>query len=66
MAKFVITKDIAEYFDNLNRNSTTGKIKKRMEQWWLCVQLGLIRNQKGQSPGEGSSDMVDYFIKSMA
>ena len=65
MAKFVITSTITKYFDHLNKNSTTGKVSKRMEQWWLCAQLGLICNKQGESPGEGSSDMVDYFIKSM-
>ena len=65
MAKFVQSAEMTEYFDALNRSSTTGKIANRLEQWWLCAQVGLITGQTGDSPGTGSSDMVDYFIKSM-
>lgn len=65
MGKFVQSKRMTEYFDRLNLNSTTGKIDHRMEQWWLCAQIGLIANEKGDPPGQGSSDMVDYFIGSL-
>jgi hypothetical protein len=65
MAKFAQSRRSTEYFDKLNKNSTTGKITYRMEQWWLCAQIGLIANKQGDAPGKGSSDMVDYFIDSM-
>ena len=41
MGKFVQSRRMTEYFDKLNLNSTTGKIDHRMEQWWLCAQIGL-------------------------
>ena len=65
MGKFAQSKRMTEFFDKLNQNSTTGTIKHRMEQWWLCAQIGLISNKQGEAPGQGSSDMVDYFIKSL-
>ena len=65
MGKFVQSRRMTEYFDRLNLNSTTGKIDHRMEQWWLCAQIGLLANEKGDPPGQGSSDMVDYFIGSL-
>lgn len=65
MGKFKQSRRMAEYFDKLNQNSTSGTIKQRMEQWWLCAQIGLIANKQGEPPGQGSSDMVDYFIRSL-
>ena len=32
MAKFVQSAEMTEYFDSLNRSSTTGKIAHRLEQ----------------------------------
>lgn len=53
-----------DYFTNLNKNSTTGKIETRMEQFWLCALVGLVYNRKA-NPGNGPQ-MVDEFVEKLS
>ena len=57
---FYIPSAALKYFKRLNAHSKSGKIGRNMEFWWLCAQVGLLKNDSSRKV-EDANDMVAHL-----
>ena len=57
--QFRFGQEAREYFDKIDKNSTSGKFKIKLQAYWLCAQIGILYNEKGTPPEK--KWLVDYF-----
>jgi|APSaa5957512493_1039668.scaffolds.fasta_scaffold32040_2 hypothetical protein len=56
---FRLSYDARKYFEKINKNSTSGKFKIMLQQYWLCAQIGILYNEKGTPPDK--KPLTDKF-----
>lgn len=57
---FYISADALNYMEKLNKQSGSGTIVRNLYFWWLCAQVGLLRNDANQVVNQ-PKDMVDHL-----
>ena len=40
--RFRLESKARNYFENINKNSNSGKVKTRLEYYWLCALIGMV------------------------
>ncbi|MDH5401952.1 MAG: hypothetical protein OEZ01_04890 [Candidatus Heimdallarchaeota archaeon] len=58
--KFIIEVKVREYFDRINKNSTSGKFDSKLEYYWLCALVGLSYNIYNKQLAE-NTELTDKF-----
>jgi hypothetical protein len=58
MASFQLSPTAKTYFGMLDQKSKTGKFKRQLQFYWLCCQLGLV---KEETASPGASEVYDRF-----
>ena len=61
---FKLSSNSSEFHRKLTQRSTSGAVKTKQEWYWLCAQVGLIRNERtDEEPSEG--DFVQGWTDSI-
>jgi len=61
---FRMSKSSIEYYDKMNDSSTSGKITTQLEWYWICAQIGLLRDEKSEN-NSGFSDVYGEWVSAL-
>lgn len=64
--QFLFSSEAREYFDRIEASSTTGTFKIKLQQYWLCCQIGIKYDKKGKVPAPTGAWLVDTFASPLA
>lgn len=64
--QFLFDLEARSYFTNLVKSSSTGDFKIKLQQYWLCCQIGIKFDKKGKVPEPKGNWLVDNFAPPLA
>ena len=57
--QFLFGSEARDYFDRLEKSSATGDFKIKLQQYWLCCQIGIKFDKKGKVPESKGAWLVE-------
>lgn len=64
--QFLFGSEARDYFDRLEKSSATGDFKIKLQQYWLCCQIGIKFDKKGKVPESKGAWLVDNIAPPLA